>query len=348
MFDPNEMAVPNGNIFGFPYDYDSAEIVLIPVRWEPTVSYQGGTAFAPKLIREASLQLDFYHPKIDKAWEVPIFMLPEPSMQFKSSLVLRLGAVKYREWLVEGQEEDKKAFYLNTVIKEINKACVLNNDWVYQTAKEGLDAGKLMGVVGGDHSCPLGLLRALGEKYDDFGILQIDAHADLRKAYEDFTYSHASIMYNVLSEVKSVKKLVSVGIRDICQEEVDFIAQSAPRIKVFYDWDIKKVVHYQKKKSWDELCAEIIDALPEKVYISFDIDGLDPKLCPNTGTPVPGGLDFYEAIYLIEKLVESGREIIGFDLCEVGQDEWDANVGARVLYQLCLLSSNRLPTQLYD
>ena len=90
-------------------------------------------------------------------------------------------------------------------------------------------------------------------------------------------------------------------------------------------------------RTWDSICREMIQELPDKVYISFDIDGLDPKLCPNTGTPVPGGFSFQQAMYLIRKVVESGREIIGFDLCEVApgdEGDWDANVGARVLYRL--------------
>ena len=85
------------------------------------------------------------------------------------------------------------------------------------------------------------------------------------------------------------------------------------------------------------LCQEIISHLPEKVYISFDIDGLDPKLCPNTGTPVPGGLELEQVYGLFRELVNSGREIIGFDVCEVGDGEWDGNVGARIVYKLANL-----------
>ncbi|WP_311136295.1 arginase family protein [Hymenobacter cellulosivorans] len=90
------------------------------------------------------------------------------------------------------------------------------------------------------------------------------------------------------------------------------------------------------KKSWKKVCGKIIAQLPPKVYLSFDIDGLDPKLCPGTGTPVPGGLEFEEALYLIRAVVESGREIIGCDLNEVapGDTEWNAIVGARLLFQM--------------
>jgi agmatinase len=118
------------------------------------------------------------------------------------------------------------------------------------------------------------------------------------------------------------------------------------RVITFYDEDIKDSLFHGK--TWDTLCDEIIGQLPKNVYISFDIDGLDPKLCPATGTPVAGGLEFYQALHLIKKLVLAERKIIGFDLCEVspGHNDWDANVGARILYQLanwCAASHKKLP-----
>jgi agmatinase len=191
---------------------------------------------------------------------------------------------------------------------------------------------KLVGLVGGDHSVPLGYLEALGEKHNNFGILQIDAHHDLRKSYEGFHFSHASIFFNAL-KINSVSKLVQVGIRDYCDEEVEIVQNEPGRITVFYDQQIKE--NQFNGLTWKEQCDSIIQELPDEVYISFDIDGLDPKLCPGTGTPVPGGLDFFEINFLLKKLVESGRKIIGFDVCEVGQHVWDANVGARILYKLC-------------
>jgi agmatinase len=103
-------------------------------------------------------------------------------------------------------------------------------------------------------------------------------------------------------------------------------------VHVFYDEVLSK--ERLEGKLWAEQVKDVIETLPENLYISFDIDGLDPSLCPNTGTPVPGGLKFQEAIYLIDRIIRSGRKIIGFDLCEVGNDSWDANVGARILYRL--------------
>ena len=145
-------------------------------------------------------------------------------------------------------------------------------------------------------------------------------------------------MYNVLKTVPSVKQLVQVGIRDYCDEEFQMIENSGGRITTFFDRDIKTAQF--EGETWKSVCTKIIDQLPAKVYISFDIDGLDPKLCPNTGTPVPGGFDTEQIFYLFRLLHQSGRQIIGFDLNEVsngihGLDGIDAIVGARVLYKLC-------------
>ncbi len=111
--------------------------------------------------------------------------------------------------------------------------------------------------------------------------------------------------------------------------------RAGKRVKTFFDGDIKSFSY--SGKTWASVCEEIINELPETVYISFDIDGLDPKYCTHTGTPVPGGFELDQVIYLIKALAKSGRKIIGFDLCEVAPDdtEWNANVGARVLWELC-------------
>jgi agmatinase len=211
---------------------------------------------------------------------------------------------------------------------------------VRATATRHLDEGKLVAVLGGDHSTPLGLLDALAARYegaeaDGFGILQFDAHADLRAAYEGFEFSHASIMYNAL-KIKPVQRLVQVGIRDICEAEARLADESNGRVTIFYD------AYLQEERlngtPWKKICKKIVANLPQHVYISFDIDGLDPKLCPGTGTPVPGGLEFEQACYLIKYVVKSGRRIIGFDLNEVapGTDpDWNGGVGARLLYKLC-------------
>jgi len=192
-----------------------------------------------------------------------------------------------------------------------------------------------VGLIGGDHSVSLGSIEAHLEKYPQMGVLQIDAHCDLREKFEDFTYSHASVMFNVLQETK-LKKLVQVGVQGLCEEEYRRIQDSNGRIQTFFDSSLQESKH--QGKSWNQICDDIIATLPIEIYISFDIDGLEPSLCPHTGTPVPGGLTYQEAIYLMKRIVNAGRKIVGFDLVEVtpGKDgDWDANVGAHLLYQLC-------------
>lgn len=227
-------------------------------------------------------------------------------------------------------------------LKEINAGSIFLNNWVYEQTKELLAQGKLVALLGGDHSTPFGFFKSISEKHEDYGILQIDAHCDLRCAYEGFNYSHASIMYNALEEIPGIKKLVQVGIRDYCEEELDYINNSNGRVVTFFDKDIKERMF--EGDTWKTIVDEIVHVLPQKVFLSFDIDGLDPKLCPHTGTPVQGGFQVEQIFYLLKKLMQSKRTIIGFDLNELGvsHDEWDENVGSRVLYKLCniLIASN--------
>ena len=333
MFNPNEVGVNNGNIFGFPYTNEESQIIIIPVLSDITCSYSKGTAEAPAKILEASTQLDFYSPYLPNAWEVKVSMLPIDNEQLKSNRAiggLATTLIDKQENAEPLTEEDGR------LLLKINNHCDALNNKVEQQCLGILNVGKTPVLLGGDHNSPLGLLRALSKKYKDFGILQIDAHADLRDAYEGFEFSHASIMFNALKN-KQISKLVQVGVRDICPAEIELIQSSKGRIATFFDWNLK--AEQYSGKTWKQQCDEIIKELPQNVYISFDIDGLDPKLCPNTGTPVPGGFEFSEAAYLLNKLAESGKTIIGADLNEVGNDEWDSNVGARMLYVITTLIS---------
>lgn len=338
-FDPNGLGDTSGSIYGLPFTIEEARLVILPVPWEVTVSYQAGTASAPEAILAASLQVDLYDPFVKDAWKLGIAMKEVNQDILEKSNIFRQEAENLISQLAKGIDPDSDVS-LVAIRNKINIACQEMNDWVKSEALALLNQDKKVALLGGDHSTPLGLMLALAEKYPSFGILHIDAHADLREAYESFEFSHASIMYNAL-KIPQISRLVQVGIRDYCEAEKQLI-ESDERISTFFDREIK---HMQfEGASWSAICDSIIGTLPEKVYLSFDIDGLDPKLCPNTGTPVPGGLELEQSLYLIEKLVTSGRTIIGFDMNEVapGADEWDANVGARLLYRLsnmCLVSN---------
>jgi agmatinase len=335
-FDPNSVGNPNNNIFGLPFHENDSRLVILPIPWEVTVSYNAGTARAPDHIFTASLQVDLFDPDYTDAWKVGFSMRPSDKKILTKSDYLRKEAELYINFIAQGETVESNKFMTKT-LKEINQGSLFLNDWVYNQTKELLSKGKLVGLLGGDHSTPFGYFKAIGELYNDFGILQIDAHCDLRNAYEGFIYSHASIMYNSLEQIPSLKKLVQVGIRDYCEEELDFINNSNGRVVTYFDKDIK--TRQYEGDTWKKIVDEIVDQLPQHVFISFDIDGLDPKLCPHTGTPVQGGFETEQIFYLFHKVFQSGRKIIGFDLNEVGvsHNEWDENVGARVLYKLCNL-----------
>ena len=343
-FDPNSVGNPNNNIFGLPFSEEEARLVLLPVPWEVSVSYKAGTARAAEHICKASLQVDLIDDDIKDGWRQGIFMRELDKNILLKSDYLRKEAELYINYIAVGENVADSKFMCK-VLKEINDESVFLNQWVYEQTKELLDAGKLVGLVGGDHSTPLGFYKAIAEKHGDFGILQIDAHCDLREAYANLKYSHASIMYNALAEIPEVVKLVQAGTRDYSLSEVDYIDNSKGRVVTYFDKKIKERGY--EGETWQKIVGEIVNELPQKVYISFDIDGLDPKLCPGTGTPVQGGFETQQVYYLFRKIMESGRHLIGFDLNEVGvsPDEWDENVGARVLFKLCnlLIASNEAP-----
>jgi agmatinase len=328
-FNPEGVGVENSGVFGLPFTPQEAQVVLIPAPWAVTVSYGGGTENGPKAIYEASPQIDYYHPSYGAdTWKLGIAMLPLKDWNdvYHQGLELREKAKAHIEILAHGE--------LETAPENINAACEAFNLRIQAAAAELLAKDKLVGLVGGDHSTPLGLMHALANKHGDFGILQIDAHCDLRDSYEGFTYSHASIMHNAL-KMPQVKKLVQVGLRDYSVREKQVIENSNERIKPFFDEDMRE--RQYKGARWLEIVNDIVANLPEKVYVSFDIDGLEPALCPHTGTPVPGGLRYQEAVFLIQELARSGKKIIGFDINEVSpspETQWNENVGMRVLWNL--------------
>ncbi|MFN5168987.1 MAG: agmatinase family protein [Cyclobacteriaceae bacterium] len=317
-----------GQLFGLPFSQEQAALVIVPVPWEVTVSYGSGTAAGPQAVLNSSVQVDLFSVDQPYAWKKGVCLAPMPQSLLLQSEECRQKAIEHIELVSSGKSTESSLH-----LPQLNAACESLNIYVKNTTAGLLREGKRVGLLGGDHSTPLGFIRALSERYERFGILHIDAHADLRKAYEGFLYSHASIMYNAL-KLPAVSRLVQVGIRDYCEEEVDVMNRSAGRVKTFFDSQLK--TRLMEGETWKTLVSEIVLSLPDHVYISLDIDGLDPSLAPNTGTPVPGGLSFPQCVYLLQQVKASGKKVIGFDLVEVsGTSEWDANVGARMLWELC-------------
>jgi agmatinase len=335
-FDPNSVGNSNNNIFGLPFTEEDAALILLPVPWEVTVSYSAGTARGPEGICKASLQVDLIDPDVKDGWRKGFYIKDIDNKILTRSDYLRKEAELYITYISQGEKvEDNK--FISKTLKDVNAGSLFLNNWVYEQTKALLDKDKLVGLVGGDHSTPFGFYKAIAEKHGNFGILQIDAHCDLRDAYENFKYSHASIMYNALNEIPELIKLLQVGIRDYSISEAEYITNSNNRVIAYFDKQIKERLY--EGETWKGIVDEIVSHLPDKVFISFDIDGLDPKLCPHTGTPVQGGFETEQVFYLFKKVLQSGRSLIGFDLNEVGisNDEWDENVGARVLFKLCNL-----------
>ncbi len=332
-FDPNGVGVDNGAYFSMPFSIEQAALVLVSAPWDVTVSYGAGTAIAPDAIIEASMQLDFYDSSAPDAWRRGVATAEIDYSLLELSQRLRRDAQRVIDHLEEGG--CIKDEYIGRYLKRVNCGCEQLNDNIYKQCRSLLSKGKLVGLVGGDHSTPYGAIKALSEQHSSFGVLHIDAHCDLREAYEGFKYSHASIMYNVLQDFKEVEHIVQVGVRDYCDDELK-LATTSSRVTLFDDYALSKARF--EGATWQQQTAAIVDKLPSKVYISFDIDGLSMSYCPNTGTPVSGGMSFNEALYLLEAVTASGREIVGFDLVEVApnpKQRIDAIVGARVLFKLC-------------
>lgn len=351
-FDATTTISADFGIFGIPLTEDECQLFLLPVPWEVTTSYGQGASNGPRIIREASEQIDLFDFETKTAYEAGYFMKEISSEILHKSHTYKELAQKVIE-LKTNLSDDHNT--IQKLTEQVNTASKELTQWVYLETQKILKAGKLFGLVGGDHSTPLGAIKAICEAHQkdgksEVGILHLDAHSDTRKAYQGFEQSHASIMYNVMNlpEGSKPQKLVQVGIRDFCEEEYLFVT-SRSDIKTFFDLPTKQ--RQLQGESWASIAADIISQLPQKVYISFDIDGLDPRFCPSTGTPVIGGLSTDEVFFLFSTLAASGRQIVGFDLNEVStgeaeSSEWDGNVGARMLYKLCNWSVVTQPANL--
>jgi Arginase family len=182
MFSPDAVGQANGHLFGIPCTPEAARIVLIPVPWAATVSYHSGAEDGPAAILDASPQLDFYHPQAPDVWKLGFALLDVPASIRTLSDATR-PLVQELIALLEGRDQGTPQ-HTDDLRQQINLASTSVNNWVNATAQFWLKKGKLVAVVGGEHSSPLGLLHALGEHHPDgFGILQIDAHADLRDPF---------------------------------------------------------------------------------------------------------------------------------------------------------------------
>ena len=338
MFDPNGAIPDNGNYFGIPLSPDEAALVLISAPWDTTVSERAGSSYAPDAIIEASRGVDFFEPMAPYTWRKGIATAPIDYSIQDMSHRLRSDADRIIKAYKHINSSALDAMGYARRLRRVNEASEAINDNIYEQAKQWLDKGKIVGLVGGDQSTAYGNIRAVAEAHSKIGILHIDSNCDLREQYQGFNHSNASVMYNVLRDIEGVERIVGVGVRAFCPQEWER-AMSDERVTLFTGQTIW-AKHFEGV-NWATMCDDIIAELPEKVYVSLDIDGLTIECSPHTGSMVAGGLRFPEVVYLLGRVVDSGRKIVGFDLTEVVpdlDDKTDAAIAARLLYNMCCMA----------
>lgn len=329
---PEDTGLP---LFGRLPSYGDSDMVVLSVPWSATASFGTGTQYGPWLLSKASSQMDFF--SLSGGGDIRsrgVFLTKPPSAleelnrhtQALAEPVIRL-------------EEEAPGGFSEDLLNQINHSCTQMVKGVYEQARLFHQReGKRFGLVGGDHSVSEGVINYFCKAYQkNFGILHIDAHADLRKAYQGFKHSHASVMYNVIHQNPDLQALVQVGVRDYCEEEYRRIERHK-NIHTFFDSTMKAALF--EGQTWGKVVLSVLHPLPEKVYISLDVDGCQPYMFPHTGTPVPGGLSFEELDYLLSRLQKSGRKLVGFDVVEMAGPNKSASLpdgyfGSRLLYRLC-------------
>jgi agmatinase len=257
------MAGPAFLGLGAPHtDAQDARYWVVPVPYERTTSYQQGTRGGPDAILRASTQVEFHDEElgVQPARAGIHTLAPVPGDEGPESFCRRLEHA-YGTWCADH---------------------------------------RVVGLLGGEHTVTVGPVRALAARHPRLGVLQIDAHADLRDAYEGSAYSHAC----VARRVAEVADVVQVGIRALSAPEAVFLRES-PRVRAFF-----------AHERHDDLPRRVAEALPDAVYVTLDIDGLDPSEAPGTGTPEPGGLRYREVLALLREVARRKR-IVGFDVVEV-------------------------------
>ena len=295
------------------------------VPWGVTTTFGFGTENCYQSIRSVYHQLDSLHPFLNYSINLQ-FIEPNQS-------ILDLNHTFYlkSKEIINDCNNDKFLSENQLIsLKMINESSVELNNMVYLDTLNLLKQKKQFVLCGGEHGVGVGYLKALSEFYSSFSVLQIDSHMDCRLSYFGFEYSHASVMTHY-SSFEKVDSITQVGIRDYDQSELEFQQIQSTNFNLFTDYSIHKRLF--EGESWSSIVDSILNTLSENVFISLDVDGLMLYLCPNTGTPVPGGLSYNQLLYLLERLYYS-KKLIGAEVVEVNSPKnstWDANVAARLL-----------------
>ena len=329
----SESADNGGYYFRDAVPTTEAPIVIVSAPWAVTSAAGQGSVYTPDAIIDASTATALYDVVTGISIEGKVataevdYDLQESSLQLGGDAAKVVAHIE-DGGVLSGDYFARKVVRINLGFRDMHRSV---GKRVFRFASKG----KIVGVVGGDHSVTFGAVRSISSVYPQLGVLFIDAHSDLRPSGKIFDYSHLSVARNIVDEIPAVSRLVQVGVRDMSLEEYNF-AEQHPKITMFCHE--KLTAERFSGRSWAEVCDDVVAQLPGKVYISFDIDALSPECCPHTKRPVAGGMTFDEAVCLINRVAESGREIVGFDLTEivpVMESGVDATVGARMLVKLC-------------
>jgi len=284
-------------------DYAAAGFAVLPIPYDATTSYRGGTRDGPAAIIAASQQVELFDPELRR--------------EFHTAGIATLDPIVPN---AAGPEEMQRD--------------------IHAAARRIVRDGKFLLGLGGEHGITAGLVKAVAQKHRRLSVLQIDAHLDLRDSYQQSRYSHATVMRRVLPLVDAV---VPVGIRTVAIEEHRFLKslQGKARLKKgphngpYKTPPIRPVMARECWES-DDWLDRVLEALGENVYVTVDIDGFDPAYAPGTGTPEPGGLDWYQVTSLL-RLVAAEKRIVAADVVEVAPIPGQAVtefLAARVAYKI--------------
>lgn len=333
-----EMVGDGGYYFGDSTSPADADLVIVSAPWSVTSDYGRGATYTPDAVIDASAESNLYDVESGFSAEgrVATVEIDYNIQELSEHLGRDVERVVNRAFDAGALE------YAKRKVKHINQGFAEMHSSVYKQTKHWVSKGKAVAVVGGDHSVSFGAIKAVAEHYKDVGVLFIDAHADFACSKKGFPYSHRSVARNVIEEISSVSRLVEVGVRDIDKSELDALLANE-KVELFL---AEKVAGMRfEGESWGNICREMVEKLPQKVYVSLDIDALKIEFCTHTNTPVPGGMTFDEVVYLINCVVKSGRQIVGFDITEVVSnldDKMDAIVAVRLLTKMIVATLNKM------
>lgn len=328
--DPNAPRSHNGCFLGLPIAENDAQTVVLCAPWAGAQADSHIHTAAANVL-EASYRLPLYDPDVPDAWKrgfslrLPDAQLSERGKQFREKAAgLSLFA--------ESGESPSEGRYVQTSFEEVDKEAAALKQELRQEAKALLDNHKSVGLLGGDSSTQLGLLEALAERYPEFGILHLGARMGLNTSWPGPACSPETFLHHAL-QLGSVAQLTLAGARH-CSPREEKTANGKENIAVFYQHEIRRRLF--RGHTYSQICGDIIRDLPDRVYISFDIDALLPHYRPHSAGTAPGGFEFEEATYLLKRLVDAELEIIGFGLCGVAGEPhtWEGQVGAQLLYRL--------------